>query len=194
MAVESAFSSEVTMRRFALLLALTASLALAACAHRGPTSSAASKAPAAPPADTVSGFLTQAAQGGMLEVNAGRLAMQRASNPQVRNFAQQMVNEHTLVNQEVLRLAGTRNVTIPTAPNAEQAALIEKLSSLSGAEFDREYTRAVAVDAHEKSAKLFREGSRVVDGEVRGFAQRTLPRIEMHLDAGRQLRQSVASN
>src|SRR5262249_14262941 len=87
-------------------------------------------------------FLTKAAQGGMSEVELGRLAATKAQNPDVKKFGQKMVDDHSKANSELKTLAATKNFSPPTEVNSEQKALMDKLSKLSGTDFDRAYVDA----------------------------------------------------
>src|SRR4029079_5565623 len=103
-------------------------------------------------------FWTDAAMDGMTEVALGNLALQRAQSDSVKQFAQQMVTDHTAANTELTQLAAGKNVTLPTALDAKHQAMVDKLSKLSGADFDREYMKMMVND-HEKAVKMFQDQS-----------------------------------
>ncbi len=130
---------------------------------------------------TPNGFMTEAAKGGMAEVELGKLAVGKAQNPEVKRFAQQMIADHTRANNELKTLAGKKSVTLPTDVGAEHKATMDKLSKLSGAEFDKEYVRAMVED-HEKDVKEFQTQSATsTDTDVKAFAAKTLPTLQSHL-------------
>src|SRR5512140_2446637 len=89
-------------------------------------------------------FATKAAQAGLAEVELGRLASQKAQSPEVKQFAEQMVNDHTQANQQLKQAAAGMN--IPESLDPEHQALKDKLSGLSGNDFDREYIKAQLKD------------------------------------------------
>jgi putative membrane protein len=125
--------------------------------------------------------MTEAAKGGMAEVELGKLAVGKAQNPEVKRFAQQMIADHTRANNELKTLAGKKSVTLPTDVGAEHKATMDKLSKLSGAEFDKEYVRAMVED-HEKDVKEFQTQSATsTDADVKAFAAKTLPTLQSHL-------------
>ncbi len=94
-------------------------------------------------------FLKKAVIANLAEIELGRLAGQKAQNPEVKQFAQMMVNGHTKALDELKQLAqGSAGAELPSALDEKHLELQQKLSGLSGEEFDREYMAAM-VDAHE---------------------------------------------
>ncbi len=131
---------------------------------------------------TPNGFMTEAAKGGMAEVELSRLATTKAQNAEVKKFAQKMIEDHTNANTEMKQLAGKKNVTLPTELDAEHKAIKDNLSGLSGAEFDKAYVNAMVSD-HEKTVLLFKKQSGGgTDADAKAFASKTLPKLQMHLD------------
>jgi putative membrane protein len=127
-------------------------------------------------------FLTKAAQGGMSEVALGKLAATKAQNPEVKKFGQKMVDDHSKANDELKALAAKKNFTLPTEVNSEQKSLMDKLNGLSGADFDKEYVKAM-VDDHEEDVEEFKKQSESgKDADVKGWAAKTLPTLQTHLD------------
>src|SRR4051812_49619891 len=81
-------------------------------------------------------FITEAAMGGMAEVKLGQLAVDKATSADVKQFAQRMVDDHSKANQELTELASSKSVTLPSDIGPKNQASMEKLSKLSGADFD----------------------------------------------------------
>jgi len=128
-----------------------------------------------------SGFMMEAAKGGMAEVELSRLALTKAQNAEVKQFAQRMVQDHTNANTELKQLAGKKNVALPTELDAAHKSMADRISKLSGAEFDKEYVNAMVQD-HEKDVNLFRTQSESgTDADAKAFAAKTLPTLQMHL-------------
>src|SRR5262249_47368589 len=73
-------------------------------------------------------FVKKAALGGMTEVEASKLAVSKAQDPQVRAFAQKMVKEHTAANDELKSLADKKGWTVPSSLDAAHKAVVQKLS------------------------------------------------------------------
>lgn len=127
-------------------------------------------------------FMTKAAQGGMAEVELGKLAATKAQNPEVKQFAQKMVDDHTKANNELKALAGEKNFTPPTEVSAKHKSVMDKLNGLSGADFDKAYVDAMVQD-HEETVALFKsEADAGRDADAKAWASKMLPALQMHLD------------
>lgn len=136
-------------------------------------------------------FWTQAAQGGMTEVELSNLALQKSQNEEVKRFAQMMVDDHTKANDELKTLAQSKGVTLPTAMTSKQMATKDKLNGLSGDAFDREYMKTMAKD-HDKTVKLFqKQADKGTDAEVKTFAAKTLPILQSHQTMARTMNDSM---
>jgi predicted outer membrane protein len=99
-------------------------------------------------------FVEKAAMANMAEIQLGQLALQNAQDPQVKQFAQTMVDEHTKALAALRSAAGSAQ--LPTALDKKHQKVHDKLSKLQGAEFDREYME-VMVDAHKDAEKLLKK-------------------------------------
>ena len=136
-------------------------------------------------------FVTTAAADGMAEVSAGKLAQQKASNTRVKNFASMMVTDHTKAGDELASIAKTKNITLPTGPDADQQKMAADLSAKSGKDFDKAYVDGM-VDGHEKAVKLFTDASQnCKDADLKAFATKTLPTLKMHLDSIKAIKASM---
>lgn len=100
-------------------------------------------------------FLRKAAQGGIAEVQFGKLAVQKAASEDVKSFAQQMVDDHTEMNKDMEPVADNLGVKLPSHLNKENQAEYEKLNGLSGEAFDNEYL-SIMVQEHHKDLRAFR--------------------------------------
>lgn len=127
-------------------------------------------------------FMDKAAQGGMAEVKLGELAATKAQSAEVKKFGQQMVDDHSKANGELKTVAAGKSVTLPTDVNAEQKELMDKLSKLSGAAFDKEYVKAMVEDHEKDVADFEKQSSGGTDADVKAFATKTLPTLKSHLE------------
>jgi putative membrane protein len=134
-------------------------------------------------ADSPNAFLTDAAQGGMAEVELGKLAGQKAQSPEVKKFGQMMVTDHTAANNELKTVAGKKNVTVPTDVGSKHKSDMDSMSKLSGAEFDKQYVEMMVNDHEEDVSKFQKQADTATDPDVKAFAMKTLPTLKKHLDA-----------
>jgi putative membrane protein len=126
--------------------------------------------------------------GGMAEVEMARLALTKASSDAVKQYAQKMLDDHTAANAELMQIAATKNLTLPTAPDAKHRAMMARMGKLSGEAFDREYVMMAGHKDHQKMEKLFRdESTRGRDADLKAFATKTLPVVQQHLQMARDL-------
>ncbi|MDQ3131681.1 MAG: DUF4142 domain-containing protein [Acidobacteriota bacterium] len=127
-------------------------------------------------------FMNDAAPGGMAEVELGKMAAKQAASNDVKQFGQKMVEDHSKAGDELKQLAAQKKVMLPTDVMPAHKQLMEKLSKLSGADFDSAYVTAM-VEAHEKDVAAFENVSKTAaDADVKAFATKTLPTLKMHLE------------
>ena len=124
-------------------------------------------------------FVDEAAQDGMTEVELGKLAMNKAQDPAIKQFAERMVRDHGKANADLAAIAQSKNLTVPKSLDAQHQAMVTSLQSKSGAAFDSAYARAMDAD-HEKAINLFERASSLSDADLAGFAQKTLPTLTSH--------------
>jgi putative membrane protein len=135
-------------------------------------------------------FIMEAARGGMAEVELGQLASDKAQSDAVKQFAQRMVTDHGKANDELKSLAQSKNVTLPAELDAKHKSTKDRLSKLSGAQFDRAYMQEMVSD-HQKDVSEFRKQSQSAkDAELKAWAAKTLPTLQEHL----QMAQAASRN
>ncbi|WP_164735199.1 DUF4142 domain-containing protein [Pseudoflavitalea rhizosphaerae] len=135
-------------------------------------------------------FATEAASGGMMEVTLGQLAQQKASNPRVQAFAAMMVSDHSKVNTELQNIAAAKHFQLPSSLEKHQQQIYE-ISKKEGKEFDKAYMKMMVND-HGKDVKAFEKAAASSsDSTIKGFASRTLPVLQMHLDSARAISESM---
>ena len=132
-------------------------------------------------------FLKDAAIGGMIEVELGKIAVQKASSDAVKQFAQKMVDDHTKANEALKQVASRANINVPDALDSKHQSRVDKLSKLSGTEFDRAYIKDQLKD-HQQDVKEFQnEAENGNQEEVKNFASKTLPTLQEHLSMAKDL-------
>jgi len=132
-------------------------------------------------------FLREAAGGGLAEVALGKLAVDRAHSADVRAFGQRMMEDHAKGNEQLLALAQSKQVELPTDVPADAKQTGERLADLSGAAFDREFMKGMVAD-HEKVVAAFEaEAKSSGDSDLRQFATQALPMLRDHLAQARRI-------
>jgi putative membrane protein len=126
-------------------------------------------------------FMKTAAMGGMEEVELGKLAAQKASSADVKNFGQHMVDDHSKANDQLTQLATQKGVTLPTAMSTMQKHDMAKLAKLSGAAFDSAYVSMMVKDHKKDVADFQKESKSGKDSDLKGWAATTLPTLQDHL-------------
>ncbi|MFB9861733.1 DUF4142 domain-containing protein [Rufibacter immobilis] len=125
-------------------------------------------------------FMMTAASSNMLEIQAGKLAAQKATNADVKKFAQMMVDHHTKANQEMMTLASQMKVTLPKTLMPPHQAMMDKLNSKTGKDFDEEYMDAMET-AHDMDIAMFQMKSNNAETPaVKAMATKTLPMLQSH--------------
>jgi putative membrane protein len=128
-------------------------------------------------------FYKHAAEGGIFEVDVGRLAQDKGNSQQVKDFGAMMVKDHSAANEKLQALASSQNITLPTSASVGQMATKAKLDVLSGDTFDKSYVKG-QISAHRHTIALFRkEISSGQDADAKTFATATLPTVRAHLKA-----------
>jgi putative membrane protein len=126
-------------------------------------------------------FVENAALGGMAEVELGKLATQKASSDAVKQFGQKMVDDHSKANDQLKEIASKENISIPASLDSKHQSRIEKLSKLSGPDFDKAYVKDQLKD-HKKDVSQFKsEAENGSNPNIKQFASTTLPILQEHL-------------
>jgi putative membrane protein len=126
-------------------------------------------------------FYKKAAEGGLAEVDLGKLAQEKSPTPSVKDFGAMMVKDHSAANRKLQTVASSKNIKLPTSPGVGQMATKTKLEVLSGATFDKSYIKGMVKD-HEEDIKEFEnEVSTGQDADAKAYAAATLPTLKAHL-------------
>jgi putative membrane protein len=167
---------------------------LAACGRRGEN-----KVEAAPenvPGDQRSTltqadktFLDAAVKANMQERLLGRLALERTQNPQVKEYAQMMIDDHNHALKDLVHLMQQKGMNQPsTLPEAHSEAL-DQFKGLTGSAFDKKFVD-LTIQEHEKAIDMFKhEATAAQDNDVRKYASDMLPMLEKHMQKAMQLQQ-----
>jgi putative membrane protein len=136
-------------------------------------------------------FAITAADGGMLEVELGKLALQKASSAEVKKFSQMMVDDHSKANDELKALASTKNISLPAALSDKNNERIKDLQEKSGTDFDKDYMDFMVKD-HEEDIdafeKLAEDGQ---DAELKSWAAGKVTTLRHHLEMAKATQETV---
>jgi putative membrane protein len=132
-------------------------------------------------------FVLKAAGAGIAEVKLGELAEKQATSPDVKKFAARMVQDHTQANHELTKIVEGRGIQLPTTLDKKHQEVYDRLSKLTGAEFDQDFMRHMLED-HKDAVALFEAQAKDgQDAALKAFATKTLPTLREHLKMAQQL-------
>ena len=168
------------MRPFITALALAATLSAPAFAEEKMSNDDASA-------------MKQVAQANLNEIAAGKKGAEKAQSPDVKSFAQKMVDDHTKMFEDLRALAKTKGVALPQDANMKDLAQMKMIERKSGAEFDKDYMEHMVKD-HEKDLKdLENLVAKVKDAQFKAALQKATPKIKEHLELAQRLSKSAAA-
>ena len=182
--------------KFLTLTAIAAVLALGACNKSDTTADdnfaipnevsndATANAGAARGIDTA--FLTEAMQGDNGEVAIGQLAQAQGVSQKVKDFGKLLADDHGAHKEELKTLAATAGVAVADEPSAEGKANLEKLKTLSGVDFDKQF-KSMMVEDHTKDITKYEKQAASADAQTAALAKKTLPTLRKHLDVAKAL-------
>lgn len=179
----------------ALILSFTAAMTLGVAAQTNRPAAQASQDPSdsmskssaagMPMADAR--FMKKAAAGGMAEVEMGKLAVQKASSDQVKQFGQRMIDDHSKANEQLNQLALQQHIDLPRQPYAKDKETKARLEKLSGVEFDQAYMTDMVNDHKQDVTEFQQESKSAKDPALKSFVEQTLPVLREHLSQAQQI-------
>ncbi|MBN8531288.1 MAG: DUF4142 domain-containing protein [Alphaproteobacteria bacterium] len=137
-------------------------------------------------------FIRKATVANRFEIESSQLALDKAKDGKVKDFARQMIDDHTETGQKFRKAlaASKADVEQPKELDAKHRQLLDELAALSGDAFDRRYV-AIQADAHKEAVKLFRDYSNTGEDEtLKRFAGETLPALSEHLEHVQEIKAS----
>jgi len=133
-------------------------------------------------------FVTDALTAGMMEIEAGNVAINNGSTKEIKDFGQMMVSDHTGANDELHSIAATKNATIPLKLSESAQQHVNDMKNMKGKEFDDHYKQMMA-DDHQKAVAMFEDASKnCSDADLKAWATKTLPGLKSHLEAAKALK------
>ena len=137
--------------------------------------------PAAPLSHGDRKFVEEAAIGSMAEVEMGNLAQQKAGSDAVKQFGRRMVTDHSKANDELKQVAASKGMQVPAALDEKHKKDLDRLSKMTGADFDKAYMSHMLDDHKKDVADFKKQASSAKDQDVKAFASKTLPTLQEHL-------------
>jgi putative membrane protein len=140
-------------------------------------------------------LMMEVAMGGMMQLEIGKVAVEKATNEEAKILAQSEVEEQTGLGNKLKEIAAAKNITLPSAPDAKTQAMVTKMQSLSGADFDKTYVKESGVKNHEKLDKTMgKVESKATDPALKGVAQAAHPLVRTHLQVSREVLAKMSGN
>jgi predicted outer membrane protein len=137
-------------------------------------------------------FLIQAMEDAMAEIQICEIAIERSDNPDVKAFAQNMIEEHGRMGRELEKLAVEKRLDVPRAIRPEQEMTVDELSSLSGRDFEQRWIQ-YNIDVHERDIKVFQHyAGEQEDPDISAMAKQHKDALARHLKAAHDLGKKLA--
>jgi len=132
--------------------------------------------------------LQELARANLAEIDLGRLAVAKTQNPQVKNYAQRMVDDHQKALQDVTQFAQAHNVTLPSEPDMKHRDLHKQLDALSGERFDQQYmARSGTAEHRALHGRLLQAQRTVSDADLKALVMRIEPVVDQHMQMAREV-------
>lgn len=137
-------------------------------------------------------FVNDVVAGNTAEIELSRMASERATNPEVKQFAQMMVRDHTTAGNDFKQVLTQHNMQVREVIDEKHRDMSQELSRKSGTEFDHEYMAAM-VDDHQHMEDLLesraneKANNEPFENAVNQWAAKTLPTVKHHLEMAQQL-------
>jgi putative membrane protein len=132
-------------------------------------------------------FVSEAAMANLTEIELGQCAQRQSSSPQVREFAQRMIDDHSAASNQLREAASASGISVPNSMDQHHRRMADDLCAKSGADFDAAYASMMRND-HEKVIATFESAERNVRSpDLKRFASQTVPTLRTHLEQARRL-------
>jgi len=137
--------------------------------------------------------MKQLAQANLNEIEGGKAAASKAQSPEVKQFAQKMVDDHTQMLNDLKSLAQQKGVSLPESASIKDMAQMKLMERSSGAEFDKKYMDEMVKD-HQKDAKDAQDlVGKAKDPDFKAAVQKASTKINEHLELAQRIASSSAA-
>ena len=132
--------------------------------------------------DQDNGFIRDITEGNLTEIQSSQMALQQASSPQVKEFAQMMISDHTMAGSQIETVAKSKGAGVPKMLDSDHKDMVDGLKGKTGADFDKAYV-TLQVKAHQEAVNVDQaEADNGNDGDLKSAANGLLPQLKGHLD------------
>jgi putative membrane protein len=126
-------------------------------------------------------FVAKVSQGGMYEVELGKVAEKQGSTQDIKDQGNTETHDHMLVGDKLKSILVANGIEFPSKLNDEFRARLTKLSSLSGTAFDAAYIEDMKKIHDADGAAFAREAVSGQNTDLKAFAMETHRIVERHL-------------
>lgn len=138
-------------------------------------------------------WLMAAADGELKEVSLGHIVAKRADNSAVRKFARRMIQDHTKAQSELQKLAKSKGVMLPTHLGTKNRKALAHMARISPSRLSHDYIQNMVADHYKDVSDFSKEAKHGQDKDVRTWAAKTVPVLQMHLQMARTTARGVVS-
>lgn len=140
-------------------------------------------------------LMMQVAKGGMMQLETSKIAVQKATSQEVREFAQGEVDEQTGLSDKLKAIASAKGVTLPSTPDAELQDKLSKMQGLSGTDLDKEYVQQYAINGHQKLDQVMSTvRSQAKDANLQSIEKAAHPLVKTHLKVAQDMQNKMMNN
>jgi putative membrane protein len=136
-------------------------------------------------------FIKHGVQANLAEIALGRMAAEKSRTPEVREFSQKLIQDHSQAQRNLLRIAQEKNLSLPTQLDEKHQQKLEEIGQLSGPEFEKEFAKHMLKGHRKGVAMLHRAHQKTEDEQIKAFAQQLLPTLKQHLKLAENMAQAV---
>lgn len=137
-------------------------------------------------------FVRSAAEASMSQVDLGKLAEQRAQSPEVKKFAQTMLEDHSKMTEQLKQIGSSEGINLPTSVSRTDANEHRRLQTESGPSFDKSYAQQVYSELQRQITEFKRGASSATKPSLKDYAERTMPALETQMQQAKQLMSTVS--
>jgi putative membrane protein len=140
--------------------------------------------------ENISDFLTEAADARMMDIAEAKLAVARATTPEIKKYGAWMISDQNILLKEIRTLAKSKNVALPKRISHEKEQGLGELEKKTDKDFDEKFMKMITID-HRRDVRKFKNAQSIADRDVSAFASKYLPVIESHLERAKDIKQNI---